>query len=423
MKYKKTVLDNGLRIITVPMKESQTAIGMVMVEAGSDYEDKKINGLSHFLEHMCFKGTENRTLGQINEELDALGAVNNAFTGNEYTGYYAKARFKKIDKIIEIVSDMYINPTFPEKDIEIERGVILEEINMYANMYPIIAFYEYNELLYPNQPAGRKILGSKENIKKFKREDFVKYHQTHYIPQKTVVIVAGNIDQAKVIKQVKEQFGHLKKGKIVRKKKVIDSQKGGAKIKINNKSIDQTHLIVGFRSFGMGDKRHYALDVAKAVLGSGMSARLFKRLRDELGMCYYVKAANHASTDSGNFLVTSGVTNSRAVEAVEAIVEEMRRLRDEDISAKELKKAKDVVLGQMATGLETSDDWAEYYGDQELFRQKINTPKDYEKKIRAVTDKDIKRVLKQIMKNDRLNLAIVGPQQKNQKALKKALKI
>jgi predicted Zn-dependent peptidase len=422
MKYKKTILNNGLRIMTVPMKESQTAIMMVLVEAGSEYEDKKINGLSHFLEHMCFKGTTNRTGKQINDEIDALGAVNNAFTGNTYTGYFAKARYTKIGKIIDVISDMYINPTFPEKDIDIERGVILEEINMYADMHPRNAAVAYENLLFGDQPAGRTILGPKENIKKFTRDDFVKYYETHYVPQKTVVVVAGNINEKEIIKDVKSKFGNLKKGKVVKKPKTIEKQKT-PQIKIDNKNIDQTHLVVGFRSFALGDKRNDALRVAKVILGGGMSSRLFQKMRDELGMCYYVRAAADTSLDYGNFYVRAGVGNKRTVEAVEVILGEFKKLLNEEIPAKELKKAKDMIMGSFATGLETSDAWADYYGEKELAHQKILSPKEFEKTIRAVTEKDIKRVLKQIIKNDGLNLAIVGPQKKNEKALKKALKV
>jgi predicted Zn-dependent peptidase len=421
MKYYKDVLNNGLRVITVPMKDSQSAIAMVAVEAGSHYEDKKINGLSHFLEHMCFKGTANRTGEQINIELDGLGAESNAFTGDEYTGYYAKAHYKKVGKLLDIVSDLYLNPIFPEKDIDIERGVITEEINMYEDipMWQIHVLWE--ELLYGNQPAGRPILGPKENIKKFKRDEFVKYYETHYVPQKTTVIVAGNIDRKKVLKQIKETFGKDKKQKIVKKQKVKVSQKTPA-IKIQNKKLDQTHLYLGFHSFKMGDKRNVPLSVAKTILGSGMSSRLFRKMRDELGMCYYTKASISTATDSGNMLVRAGVGNNRAEEAVSVIIDEFRKLRDEEISEKELKKAKEYLIGNMATNHETSDSWAQFYGFQELLHQDIKTLKDLEKEIRAVTVKDIKKVLKQVIKKETLNLAMIGPHS-NPAKFKKLLKV
>ena len=421
MKYHKKVLKNGLRLITVPMKDSQSAIAMVLVEAGSDYESKEINGLSHFLEHMCFKGTTNRTSEEINYDLDSLGAESNAFTSDEVTGYYAKAHSKKIGKILDIVSDMYLNPTFPEKDIEIEKGVIIEEINMYQDMPARTAWYVWEKLLYGDQPAGRTTLGSKENIKKFTRDDFVKYHQIHYMPQKTTVVIAGNIDDKVILKQVEEKFGVAENTKIVKKPKVKINQKTPA-IKIENKKSDQSHIMVGFHAFKLGDKRNTALTVAKTILGSGMSSRLFKKMRDELGMCYYTRAMLNNGIDTGSFIVGAGVGSARAEEAVSVIIDEFKKLRDEEITEKELKKAKEFIMGNMANSHETSESWADFFGFQEILNQDIKNLKQLEKEIKAVTAKDIKKVLKQVFKNESLNLAVVGPHKDSSK-FKKLLKV
>ncbi len=410
MKYKKKILPNGLRIITVPMKESQTAMVMVLVEAGSEYEEKKINGLSHFLEHMCFKGTKNRTGEQINYELASLGAKDNAFTGDVRTGYYAKARYEKINNLIDIVSDIYLNSIFPEKDIETERGVILEEMNMYEDIPMRKIFEVYSELLFGDQPAGRKIGGTTENIKSFKRNDFVNYHDKHYVPQKTVVVVSGKINEQSVIKEIQKKFGSIKKKPIVKKQKTIIDQKN-PQIKVLNKKIDQTHMIISFRSYNLHDKRNPIMDLATTILGSGMSSRLFKKMRDELGICYYVNAFNDTSIDYGNFLVRIGATNNRAVEAIKVIIDEFKKLRDEKVSEKELVKAKDIILGNLATGLETSEDWTDYYGEQEVLHEKIQSPDEYAKKIKSVTSTQIQRVMKDIIKNSGLNLAIIGPQE------------
>ncbi|HMP67559.1 MAG TPA: pitrilysin family protein [Candidatus Paceibacterota bacterium] len=421
MKYKKTILPNGLRIMTVPMKESQTAMIMVLVETGSEYEDRNTNGLSHFLEHMCFKGTKNRTGPEINYEIDSMGAIDNAFTGETYTGYFAKAEHKKINKLINIISDLYINPIFPEKDIDTERGVILEEINMYEDLHMRKVYDLYNELLFGDQPAGRSIAGPSENIKKFTRNDFVKYHNTHYVPQKTVVVVTGNIKEAEVLNEIKSKFANLKKGKIVKKPKTTFSQKK-PQIKIKHRDIDQTHMIVGFRSFDLYDKRNLELNLTSTILGAGMSSRLFKKMREELGICYYVRAHNSPSIDHGNFSVSIGVGNNRAIEAITVLMQEFKKIRDTKIDKKELQKAKDIMIGGFANGLETSDAWAMYYGDQELFHKKIQTPTDYIKKINSVTPEKIQKVLKQIIKNDGLNLAIIGPQ-KNSKSFEAILKV
>jgi predicted Zn-dependent peptidase len=403
------------------MKDSETAIAMVLVETGSDYETKSNNGLSHFLEHMCFKATKNRSGEEIRYELDSLGSDSNAFTGNEYTGYYAKTSHTKIDKILDVVSDIYLNPTFPEKDIEIEKGVIIEEINMYEDLPQRKVWDIWMKLLYGNQPAGQTIIGPKENIQKIKQIDFKKYHSEHYVPAKTVIIVAGKINEEKIIKAVEEKFATLPKGKISKKVKTIDEQKT-SQIKIFEKKSDQTHLVLGFRAFDLYDKRNRALSLASVILGKGFSSRLFVKMRDELGMCYYTRAEIDSFTDHGFFAVSAGVNNARFEEAVQVIMEEFRKIRDIDISEKELKKAKDFALGKLATGLETSDAWAMFYGFQELHHEKIETPEEVAEKISKITAKDIKKVLAEIFNIKNLSLAVVGPQ-KVTPSLKKLLKI
>ena len=423
MKYKKTVLKNGMRIITVPLLDSQSAIGMMLVETGSDFETKKQNGLSHFLEHMVFKATNTRTGDEIKLELDGMGASSNAFTSNEFTGYYAKASKEKISKVINLISDLYINPIFPQKDIDIERGVIIEEINMYEDLPQRTVIDLWQELLYPNTSAGRSIIGPKENIKAFNREDFVDYHTKHYVPSKTVCVVAGGINENEVISQIKEIFEPIQSQKYEKRIKTKYSQKS-PQLKIKYKKTDQSHLILGFRAFKQSDKRNYALKVASVILGQGFSSRLFTKMRDELGMCYYTKAGLDTYTDRGAFIVRSGVTISRTQEAVQVIVDEYKKLRDEVISEKELKKAKDFLIGNFAIGLETSEDVADYFGFQELLREEILKPKQYIAKIKEVTTTDIQKTLKQIMKTENLNLALIGPfDQKNSKKFKSLLNI
>lgn len=421
MKYTKKTLKNGLRIMTIPMKDSQTAIAMVLVEAGSDYETKSNNGLSHFLEHMCFKGTLERTGDDIKYELDSLGSDSNAFTGNEYTGYYAKASYSRIDKILDLVSDIYLNPTFPEKDIEIEKGVIIEEINMYEDLPQQKVWDVWMKLLYDNQPAGQTIIGPKENIQKIKQIDFKKYHSEHYVPAKTVIVVAGKINEEKITKAIEEKFGKVIKGKVVKKVKTVEMQKT-PQLHILEKQTDQTHLILGFRAFDLYDKRNKPLGLASVILGKGFSSRLFTKMRDELGMCYYTKANVDNFTDHGYFAVSAGVSNSRFEEAIQVIMEEFRKIRDMEIDEKELQKAKDFALGKLATGLETSDAWAMFYGFQELLHEKIETPAEAIERINKITVKDIKKVLRDILQISQLNLAVVGPQ-KVSPTLKKLLKI
>ena len=310
MNFKKTTLSNGLRVITIPVKDNPAVMVLVMVETGSNYETKAENGLSHFLEHMCFKGTTKRPkITDIAKELDGLGAQNNAFTSNEFTGYYAKAAKKHFFKLFEIVSDLYMNQTLPAEDVDKERGVILEEINMYEDLPQRKVGYVLAKLMYGDVPAGRSILGFRENIKKFKRSDFVNYRDKHYVASKTIVIVVGNINERIVLKEVKENFKNISTSKKIPKVKVIEKQKMPGLL-IHQKKTDQTHMIMAFRAYSAKDKRIPALTLLAEILGQGMSSRLFHRLRDEMGACYYVRAEHDGGTDHGIFAISVGINFS-----------------------------------------------------------------------------------------------------------------
>ncbi len=421
MKYTKKVLENGLKIITVPMKDAETAIAMVLVEAGADYEDKNIDGLSHFLEHMCFKGTKNRTNAEISLELDSVGSVYNAFTGEQYTGYYAKGRYKDLPKLMEIIADIYLNPIFPEKDIDIERGVIIEEINMYEDMPRSKVFEIWKKLLYKDQPAGFTVLGPKSNIQKFKSIDFQKYHTDHYVPEKTVFVIAGNIEEIEAQEQVEKYFGTIERKKSPLKT-ITKIEQSEPEISLFDKKTDQSHIVVGFRSFDLYDDRNPSIKVLNSVLAGGFSSRLFKKMREELGLCYYVNCYKESLTDRGEFFVNIDVGNNQVERSIEVVLDELKKVRDEIIPIDELEKAKNVVLGNMATGLETSDMWAMYYGFQELHHEKIETPEEFAKKIRSVSAEDVQKIAKEIIRNEGLNLAIVGPH-KDEDKFKKILKV
>lgn len=408
MKYKKKVLKNGLRIIVVPMEDAPSVTVMSLVEAGSKYETKDQNGLSHFLEHMCFKGTEKRPRSHdIALEFDSIGAQNNAFTSQEVTGYWGKAHPKHTDKLLDLISDMYLNPTFPADDLEKEKGVIIEEINMYEDLPHRLVHDVFSELLYGDQPAGWSIAGPKENIKKFTRDDFVKYRKDHYVASTTTIVVAGNVDVADTFKKVEKSFKDIPTIKAKSKKKVVESQKE-PRVKLRFKDTDQTHLVLGVRAFDMYDKRNPALKIMCTVLGNGMSSRLFQKMREELGICYYARASVDSFTDHGVFEVSSGVDSTRVEEGIKAILEELKKLRDEKIGEAELRKAKDYHIGNLYLGLESSDSLADFYGFQEIFKQDIKSPKEIEKEIEKVTAQDVQKLAKTLLKNQSLNLAIVG---------------
>lgn len=404
--------------MTIPMKDNPTATVLVLVEAGSKYETKKVNGISHFLEHMCFKGTTKRPKAiDISKELDSLGSQYNAFTAQEYTGYYAKSDAKHFSKIFDVVSDIYLNSTFPEIEMEREKGVIIEEINMYEDMPNRHVQDLMMKLLYGDTPAGWNIAGEKKNILNMKRDDFVNYKKAHYLPEATVLIVAGAVTEKEVMKEVNKIFRTVKRGKKINKLKVKEIQKK-PEVLINFKKTDQTHFVLGVRTYDLFSKKNIALAVLGGILGGGMSSRLFQKLREEMGVGYYVRAYDDAYTDHGFFQISAGVDNKRIEEVIKAVLEECNKLRKEEISTEELNKVKEYLIGNMKLSLESSDDIANFYGGQELLKRELKNAEEKAGEIRKVTAKQIQILAQAIFQNKKLNLALIGPFKEEKKFLK-----
>jgi len=417
MKFSKKVLKNGLRVVTIPMKDNPTVTVLVLVEAGSKYETKKVNGISHFLEHMCFKGTLKRPKAiDISKELDALGSQYNAFTAQEYTGYYAKSDAKHFRKIFDIVSDIYLNSTFPEIEMEKEKGVIIEEINMYEDIPQRHVQDLIMKLLYGDTPAGWNIAGEKKNILNMKRDDFVSYKKDHYLPEATVLIVAGAVGEKQVMNEVKKIFGFVKRGKKAHKIKVKEIQKK-PQVLINFKETDQTHFVLGVRTYDLFSQKSAVLSVLGGILGGGMSSRLFQKLREEMGVGYYVRAYNDAYTDHGFFQISAGVDNKRIEEVIQAVLHECNILKKEKISEEELNKVKECLIGNMKLSLESSNDLASFYGGQELLKRELKNAEEKAKEIRKVNASQIQSLAKDIFQNNKLNLALIGPFKEKEKFL------
>ncbi|MEK7507918.1 MAG: pitrilysin family protein [Patescibacteria group bacterium] len=423
VEFKKIALRNGLRIVLIPRPQSLASNVLILVEAGSEYETKKINGLSHFLEHLMFKGTTKRPMpGMIAEELASLGAQSNAFTGEEYTGYWAKAESHKLPKILDIVSDLYLNPIFNPDEIEKERGVIIEEINMYEDTPARRVQELFTSLIYGDQPAGWDIAGQKEVIRKLTRDDFLSYRNTHYVASKTLVVVAGNMNEKKTLAEIKNSFGGLKRLPRVQKKKTVHKKQVMPEIFLKFKESDQSHFVLGVKAFDIFDTRRYALQVLADVLGGGMSSRLFKRVREEMGAAYYVNSSADFYIDHGHFVVSAGVDHTKVHEVLKAVLLELSRLKDERISEKELQKSKDHLIGNLILGLETSDELASFYGGQEILTGSVVTPAQLIKKVRAVTAHELQTLAKLLFWKKQLNLAIIGPY-KDKEAFNKIFKL
>jgi len=420
MKYKKTTLPNGVRVIVVPVRDNPSTTVVVACETGSEYESKKENGLSHFLEHMLFKGTATRPSAlTVSSELDSVGAESNAMTSNEVTMYYAKAQKKHWKKLFEVVSDIYLNPAFPAADLEKERGVIIQEIQMYKDLPHKHVWDILQNLLYGDTSAGRPITGSVENVKNFSRQEFMSYHRKHYIPSKTIVVVAGDITEKVVIDEVKKVFGTLPAVSRKERQNVKEKQKIPGFV-LEKKKSDQTHMVMALRGYKSSDKKSVVASILMGVLGAGMSSRLFQRLREEMGACYYIYAYHEGDRDRGLAAIATGVDAKRAAEVIKALIDECKRLSFEKVSEKELKKVKDYKVSHLYMGLETTDALAGYFISEEVAHGHIRNPEEKEREIRAVSAEAVLELAKEIFRDRNLNLAIIGDI-KETKSIKKAL--
>ena len=409
MNAKKIVFRNGLRLILAPQPSSFAASVLILVEAGSEYERKRTNGLSHFLEHMTFKGTARRPRpGMIAEELAALGAQSNAFTTQEFTGYWAKVEAGKLPKALDIVSDLYLNPLFEAEEIEKERGVVIEELNMYEDM-PMRRVQDiFLSLLYGDQPAGWDVGGEKKIIRKLTRDDFIAYRGERYVMPGTIVVVAGKFSKKAVVRQIRGAFGDLARRPAPRKPATRERQ-ASPKAFLKFKGSDQGHLVLGYRAFDIFDKRRYALQALVDILGGGMSSRLFKRVREELGAAYYVHADADLLLDHGVMDVSAGVDHKKIEIVLQAILEECGKLSKDLVPAEELQRSKDHMIGGLLLGIETSDELASFYGGQEVLLRSLSSPEEAIRKIKKVTAGEIRAVARAIFKKKGLNLAIIGP--------------
>jgi len=422
--FKKTTLKNGLRIITIPQKNTSALTVLILVGAGSHYEEKQINGVSHFLEHLLFKGTKKRpSQVDIAEPLDRVGGVFNAFTSEEYTGFFAKVDGKHFELALDILSDIYLNSKLDPQDIEKERGVIIEEINMYYDHPSSYIQTLWKKLLYGDQPAGWDIAGTKKSVLNISREALKNYMKTQYVSKNTVICVAGNlnlINNKKAVSKIKNYFAGIKtNNKTIKRKKVVEKQKAPM-VLLKKRETDQTHICLGTRGYNLFHSRKHAFELVGDILGGMMSSRLFIKVREEMGAAYYITTSTSLHIDNGFLVTQAGIDNKKIKEVISVILQEYKRIREEKISQKELKKAKDHLIGKMSLALESSDAQASFYGLQEILEKKILTPKQICDKINKVTPSEILKVAQDIFRPDKLNLAIIGPFE-NKKSFEKIL--
>jgi len=422
MRYKKHTLKNGLRIITAPMADTQTATVVVMVGVGSRYEKDNEAGLSHFIEHMFFKGTKKRpTTLDISEELDSIGGEYNAFTWKDKTGYYAKVDSRHLQIALDVVADLYLNSKIDPKEIEKEKGTIMQELNMYEDT-PIRDIGDVFEgLLYSKNPLGRHIVGKKKSIASFKRKKFTDYMKNFYVANDTVVCIAGKFNEKKIIFQIKKYFSGMNKGKKPNFEKVVEKQ-SDPQLALKFKKTDQTHFIIGNRAYNEDHDDRFALALLSTILGGNMSSRLFIEVREKRGLAYSVHSFVESYKECGYIATQAGVDHKNLKLSIETILKEYKKIATKKITEKELQKAKEYIKGKSLMGLESSDEVAMFFIDQEIRKRKIMRIKEIFKHIDKVTTSDILRVAGDIFLPEKLNLAIIGPH-KDKKEIRKLLNI
>jgi len=419
--FKKILFKNKLRLILVPQKDTQSLTVLVLVGTGSKYEKREESGISHFLEHMYFKGTKKRpTPQEIAEVLDRVGGIYNAFTSQEYTGYFAKVSFEKLNLALDWISDILLNSILPEEEIEKEKGVIEQEINMISDNPMSLVENLWLRVLYGDQPAGWPITGSKEKIKKITREKLLEYMKTQYVSSNIVLAIAGNFKVREAKEKVKNYFQKVRTGRGRKRAKVIERQTSPQLI-FKKKKTDQVHLILGFRGVKLSDKRRYVQNVLATILGGMMSSRLFQKIREEIGIAYYIKTESHSDLDSGFLATSAGLKIDSLEKGILEILKEHKNV-SKNVDLEELRKAKENLKGKISLLLEGSEARAIFFGSQELLENKILTPKEIFREIDRISLSQIRNFANSVFKGKNLNLALVAPSLQKKK-IEKILKI
>ncbi len=406
--YKRTDLKNKLRIITHQMDDRNSVSIGIWAGVGGRYEYDKNKGAAHFLEHILFKGTKKYKCAEVKELIEGVGGSLNAFTSEECTCYFAKVPSKNAAKTFDILSDMVIQPLITKKDVDKERGVILEEIKMYYDLPQHLVRDFLDELLWPGHPLGQNIAGSLESVSAMSYKDLRDFHKNYYIPSNVVVSVCGDISHKTVLNLASKKFGKIKKSNAILCQKVKDRGLE-PKFKFFKKNIEQMHLALGVLGFGREHKDRYALGVLNVILGGNMSSRLFNEVREKRGLAYSVSSGVKSLKDTGALIVRGGVHNAKVVDAVDVIIKELKKIGQSKVSLSEFKRAKDYLLGQTLLSLEDTGEHMFWIGESMVSTNKVETLRSAINMVKKVTRADVQRVAKLLFAKNRMSLAIVGP--------------
>ncbi len=412
MKSQVHSLKNGLRVIFVDTAAFPTLTTILLIGAGSRYENKKNNGIAHFFEHMAFKGSKKYLNSYvISSTIEGLGGIFNAFTSKDHTGYWIKATNEHFETMIDVLSDMIINPLLLEEEIAREKGVIVEEINLYEDTPYQKAGELFESLLYNNNPLGFDIAGSKQTVVNFTRETFTDYMKILYHPKNAILVVAGGLNKRdNYLKIANQKFKDWTNGQKGGFEKVTEEQKK-PEVLLKHKKTEQTHFCLGFRAYPLKDKRRYATALLATILGGGMTSKLFNEIRERRGLCYYISTGREQYLDVGNFVTRAGVTNNleKTKEAIEAILNEHKKIAQGEVKEEELKMAKEIAKGRMLLSFEDSYSVANYYGTKLLLEEEVVSPRQAIEQLEKVKLTEIVAVASDLFKPKKLNLALIGP--------------
>lgn len=411
--YTLSTLKSGLRVLTAPVEGTASVTVMVFAGAGSRYEIETERGMSHFLEHMFFKGGKKyKTTEEVSRAIDGVGGDFNAFTGKEYAGYYVKVEASHVRMACDVLSDMLENASFPQEEIEKERGVIMEEERMYQDTPMYRAGWDFEELLFGNHPLGWDTIGTEKVIMGAQQADFVKHRNQLYAPQNLVLTFSGKITPEEAQKLAEEFFAGLS-GEHERKF-VPFTEYGKEKIFLRAKQTEQAHLVVGVPGVCSLDPHHFTEKLLSIILGGNMSSRMFLRIREAKGLCYYISTEVDGYLDAGSLSTRAGVDQSRLHEAIADIVREYKICAELGVTPEELQRAKDYLKGKITLGMEDSEERAHFYGKQLLLYPHIRDIDEYFGKIDAVSVKDVNELAAQILKPDQLRLVVIGKEEKKE---------
>lgn len=408
MKYFLKTLPSGVRVITVPMTERESAAVAIWVKVGARHESKKLSGTSHFLEHMLFKGTAKRNARRIKQEIEGVGGVLNAFTGEESTCYFSKLLVRHFPKALDVLSDMVNHATLPPKELEKERTVILEEIKMYKDLPSHHVHDVMSELLWPDHPLGRPISGTEETVGGLSREEIIGYKHQFYHPKNIVVSVSGSIDTQEVMEQVGKYFSQRSSLRPSVMTPVNQHQRS-PHTRFLEKASEQTHFVISLHALSRFHSKRYHLGLLNVILGSNMSSRLFEEVREKRGLAYEIRSGTSFYHDTGLLSISAGVEKSKAPMAVNVILRELEKLSRKPVTAGELRRAKDFFMSQLYMAIEDTLEHLLWVGERVL---DSGEPPDHDKikrLIEAVTAQDIREMARRIFVNKGLNFALIGP--------------